>query len=189
MNALDPWEVRWAPHDEPTYQAVLSYLRPDDIVLDIGAGDLRLARRMASLAQHVFAIEMQSTLADQEGPWPDNLTVIYADARSVPWPTGITLGVLLMRHCTHVGLYTARLRALGCQRLVTNARWGLDVELMELGPRAAWATVKAGWYACFCGQTGFVPDAAGQFTAEQLEQVTEVESCPACTGKRVDDGN
>jgi hypothetical protein len=187
MKALDPWEACWSAYDEPTYEAVLSYVRPDDVVLDIGAGDLRLARRMAGLARHVFAIEMQSSLVDQNGPWPDNLTVIYADARNVSWPAGITLGVLLMRHCTHVGLYAARLRAVGCRRLVTNARWRLGVELMALGPRAAWTTVEAGWYACSCGQTGFVPGAPERFTAEQLEQITEVESCPAC--KRINDGD
>ena len=180
VQPLDPWEIRWAPYDEKTYQAALSYVEPDDVILDIGAGDLRLSKQMARAARHVFAIERRPDLLDDE-PLPDNLTVICGDARTLPWPAGITLGVLLMRHCTHVGLYVARLRAAGCHRLVTNARWGMDVELMDLGPRAAWKTVQMGWYACTCGQTGFVSGPLDQLTAASMEQVHEVEGCPACT--------
>lgn len=177
---LDEWEARWAPYDEPTYQTVLSYVQPDDVVLDIGAGDLRLARRMAVIAQRVYAIEMQPGLLANQGPLPDNLTVLCGDARFISWPTGVTLGVLLMRHCTHVGLYVARLRAAGCRRLLTNARWGLEVELMGLGARAAWNTVDFGWYACTCGQTGFVAGPLERATPARMEFVTEVEQCPAC---------
>lgn len=180
VQPLETWESRWAPYDEATYQAVLAEVRADDIVLDIGAGDLRLARRMAAIASWVFAIEARPELLAQQGPLPANLTVMPGDARQLLWPSRISLGVLLMRHCTHVGLYAARLRAAGCRRLVTNARWGMAVEVMSLGPRAAWADVDLGWYACLCGQTGFVPGPPERLTAERIEQVTEVESCPAC---------
>jgi hypothetical protein len=177
---LDAWETRWAPYDEPTYQTALSYVQPDDVVLDIGAGDLRLTRRMAAIARRVFAIEMQPALLSRQKPLPDNLTVLCADARRIPWPAPITVGVLLMRHCTHVGFYVARLRTAGCQRLITNARWGMDVELMELGSRLLWPAIELGWYACTCGQTGFVPGSPEQLTEERLSQVVEVENCPAC---------
>ncbi len=179
---LDEWERRWAPYDEPTYQAVLSYIRPDDVVLDIGAGDLRLARRMAAIARCVYAIEIQPALLAHRGPLPANLTVLCADARSIPWPRGITLGVLLMRHCTHVGLYAARLRAAGCRGLITNARWRLDVEWMDLGLRLPWAKVEFGWYACLCGQTGFVAGPPELLTEARMDQVSETENCPACLG-------
>jgi len=177
---LDPWEACWAAYDEPTYRAALSYVRPADVVLDIGAGDLRLARRIARIARRVFALEMQPQLLTGGLPWPDNLTVICADARSIPWPPHISLGVLLMRHCTHVGLYVARLRAVGCQRLITNARWGMAVELVNLGPRLDWSAVKMGWYACVCGQVGFVPAPPEQLTVKHSQDVAEVERCPAC---------
>lgn len=177
---LDEWEARWASYDELTYQTVLSYIQPDDVVLDIGAGDLRLTRRIAVTARHVYAIEMQPDLLANQGPLPDNLTVLCGDARSIPWPTNITLGVLLMRHCTHVGLYITRLRSVGCRRLITNARWRLDVEVMDLGPQAPWSTVDFGWYACTCGQTGFVPGPLEQITAARMEFITEVEQCPTC---------
>ena len=179
-GSLDEWEARWSPYDEPTYQTVLNYIQPDDVVLDIGAGDLRLAKRMATTARRVYAIEMQPGLLANQEPLPDNLTVLCGDARFISWPAGVTLGVLLMRHCTHVGLYAARLRAVGCRRLLTNARWRLDVEVMDLGQRAAWSTLDFGWYACTCGQTGFVPGPLEQVTTTQMELVTEVEQCPAC---------
>jgi hypothetical protein len=177
---LDTWEARWAAYDEPTYQDVLHHIRPDDIVLDIGAGDLRLARRMAAIAHHVFAIENQPILLAEQPPLPPNLTVICVDARTIPWPDSITLGVLLMRHCTHTGLYANRLRAVGCHRLVTNARWGLTLEQVDLGPRLPWSAVEIGWYACLCGQTGFVVGSPERLTPLQIEYVAEVEQCPAC---------
>ena len=59
---LNDWEARWAPYDEPTYQTVLQAIRPDDLVLDIGAGDLRLACRMAAVCRGVIAIERQPAL-------------------------------------------------------------------------------------------------------------------------------
>ncbi|MEW5956622.1 MAG: rRNA adenine N-6-methyltransferase family protein [Chloroflexota bacterium] len=180
MKTLDPWEARWAPYDESTYRAALSFVQADDVVLDIGAGDLRLSKRMAAIARHVYAIELKSYLLPDRLFLADNLTVICADARQSPWPSGITLGVLLMRHCTQLGLYVARLRAAGCRRLITNARWGMDVELMDLGRRAAWNPARIGWYACTCGQTGFIPAPPAQLTAAHMEHITEVESCPAC---------
>jgi hypothetical protein len=183
VQVLNSWEARWAPYDEATYQAALSYAQPDDVVLDIGAGNLGLAQRMADIAKQVYAIEMQPDLLTGSVFLPDNLTVLCADARSVPWPENITLGVLLMRHCTHVQLYASRLRTVGCRRLVTNARWGLDVELVDLGQRAAWDSVDIGWYACTCGQTGFVPGPPEQLTGDRMEQVTEVESCPTCDSR------
>jgi hypothetical protein len=100
----------------------------------------------------------------------------------MPWPKGVTLGVLLMRHCTHFGLYVARLRKVGCRRLITNARWRMAVELVDLGPRLAWNEADFGWYACTCGQIGFVPGPVELLTPDRMEQVAEVEECPTCGG-------
>lgn len=186
-GGLDDWEARWAPYDEPTYQAVLGHIQPDDMVLDIGAGDLRLTRRIAAIARRVFAIERQPGLLAKQSALPDNLTLLCADARSVPWPTGITVGVLLMRHCTHVGLYANRLRTIGCRRLITNARWGMAIEVMDLGWRRPWQSVDFGWYACLCGETGFVPGPPEQLTEERMDQVIETENCPACLRLQKDD--
>ena len=190
MNAfvvapLDPWEQMWAPYDEATYATVLAAIGPDDVVLELGAGDLRLARRLALAARRVIAWELHRHLLDQAPcPHPPNLTVHCTDARRQPIPAGITTAVLLMRHCQHFGLYVARLRAAGCQRLITNARWRTGVEVIDLGPGLPFAAIAPGWWACKrCGQVGFTPiapDAIDQIDAAALDRVSDVEGCPAC---------
>jgi hypothetical protein len=180
MRPLDPWEARWAAYDEPTYRAALSFVRPTDIILDIGAGTLQFARLAAKIARQVYAVEVQAGLLSNQLSLPDNLVVICADARTIPWPNNITLGVLLMRHCTHFRLYATWLLALGCERLVTNARWRMGVELVPLTGRRQWQTVSAGWYACLCGATGFIETEPALLTEAHLEQVVEVASCPEC---------
>ncbi len=180
------WEGLWAPYDQPTYQAVLEMLTPDDIVLEIGAGDLRLAIQMAKAAQKVYAIEIQEPLLDRalnsaSEPLPGNLIVLCGDARCLPFPSGIITGVLLMRHCTHFNLYVNKLKRAGCQRLITNARWRMGVEMILLQePRAPFDKVPMGWYACWCGAVGFKPGPAGLFTPDQDAAVHEVTDCLHC---------
>src|SRR5512137_989487 len=129
MKPLERWEALWAPYDEPTYQLVLDYVRPYDVVLDIGAGDLRLTRRVAAVARRVYAIERDPavlTRSDRRAAcWPANLIVICADALATAFPPDVTTALLLMRHCTreHFAAYRQRLSALPrCRRLITNAR-------------------------------------------------------------------
>jgi hypothetical protein len=191
MNRLDPWEARWAPYDEATYATVLAAVEPSDVVLDIGAGDLRLARRMTQVAQRVIAWEIQPELvAAAEGATRDTghetahrLTVVCTDARTEPVPPGVTVAVLLMRHCAHFALYVAKLRAAGCRRLLTNARWGMGVEMIDLAPGVPFISVGAGWYACRrCGAVGWVGDDAAAVTETTVAHVADVEGCPACGG-------
>ncbi|MFZ2420551.1 MAG: methyltransferase domain-containing protein [Anaerolineae bacterium] len=176
------WESAWAPCDEATYVDALALLRPDDVVLDIGAGDLRLARRMAQQCRQVIALERQAAVLVRAGstPPPANLTAICADALTWPLPAGITTAVLLMRHCTHLAAYADRLRRAGCRHLITNARWRLGVELIELAAGVPWNSVAGGWYACRCGAVGFKPLPAAGLTAALLQQTAEVLDCPAC---------
>jgi hypothetical protein len=177
----------WAPYDEGTYREVLSHLRPEDVILEIGAGDLRLARRMAPVVRHVYAIEIQSTIlasvhTEKGDDRPINLTVQCGDARSLPFPRGITSAVLLMRHCEHFSLYYEKLIAAGCRRLITNARWRMGVEMIALRPtNKPFSTIDIGWYACRCGGTGFVPGAAQDITPRIMDHSHEVNRCPACS--------
>jgi hypothetical protein len=182
IEPLDTWEAQWAPYDEATYAAVLTAIGPQDVVLDIGAGDLRLAHRLAGVARHVIAWELQpDLLARAPRPLPGNLTPVVADARTEPMPAGVTVAVLLMRHCQHYALYVSKLRAAGCQRLVTNARWRTGIEVVDLSPGVPFASVEIGWYACRrCGAVGFAGQDASQVNEAVLNHVIDVEGCPAC---------
>ncbi|SRR6266496_3009737 len=181
------WEAIFAPCDQPTYQTVLNLLRPEDIVLDIGAGDLRLSRQMAGLVRTVYAVEVNESVLGQglslPDPLPDNLIAIQADARTLAFPTGITVGVLLMRHCTHFRLYAEKLRFAGAERVITNARWHMSVEEVNLqAARTAFHDVAMGWYACLCGATGFKIGTVGaeDWSKEMDQVIHEVTNCPLC---------
>lgn len=180
------WEATFAPYDQPTYQAVLDFLEPEDIVLEIGAGDLRLARQMAGIVRKVYAVEVNARLLEQASassdPLPGSLIPILADAQSFDFPKDVTVGVLLMRHCTHFRLYVDKLQNAGAQTLVTNARWHMGVEAVDLrAERIAFEELDMGWYACLCGATGFKAGPAEQWSAEMDHVVHEAADCPQCT--------
>ena len=178
-QALSSWEGRWSPYDDVTYQAALNLVERDDVVLDIGAGDLRFARRAAEKAKRVYAIERNRSLLAQDAS--ENVILIKKDARFVSFPTDITVAVLLMRHCTHFQRYAEKLKAVGCTRLITNARWGMGVECVELfGERLLFTAVSLGWYACWCGATGFVPGPPEMLDTTIESTILEVKSCPKC---------
>lgn len=180
------WERMWAPYGEGTYRQVLAWLGPADVVLDIGAGDFRLAQRMAAITQHVYAIELNRRLAAMASAHlpAGNLTVIWDDAYRVPFPAGITAAVLLMRHCRHLPVLLEKLRYVGCPRLITNARWRAGVELIDLRTSPApYAAASLGWYACRCGATGFIPGPAEALTFEIEAKVQEVVDCPDCKAR------
>lgn len=187
MKPLERWEALWAPYDEPTYQLVLDYVRPDDVVLDIGAGDLRLTKRVAAIARRVYAIERDPAVLarSDRGSWPANLIVICADALATAFPSDVTTAVLLMRHCTreHFAAYVQRLSALRrCRRLITNARWKMDVEEMQIRSACSvpYDPDRMGWYACRCGAIGFTPGDPQVIDQAMLAVVNEVADCPNC---------
>ena len=140
-------------------------------------------------AQRVIAWELRPEIvARAPQPLPPNLQVAIVDARLAPVPAAVTVAVLLMRHCTHFATYVARLRVAGCQRLITNARWGMGVEQVDLGPGVPYGSVKLGWYACRrCGAVGFAGTDATQLTADLVDQVADVEGCPACQPSTAED--
>lgn len=181
------WEAIYAPYDQTTYQAVLDQLGPKDVILDIGAGDLRLARQMARIAQKVYAVEISAQVLNQAYDslhgFPANLISIGADARALDFPPDITTGVLLMRHCTCFGLYAEKLQKAGATRLITNARWRMSVEVVHLlAGRLSFAEAAMGWYACLCGGTGFKEGPAEHWSFEMDRVINEVFNCPKCIG-------
>ena len=183
-HGLTNWEGWFSPYDDEVYTEVLRNIAEDDVVLEIGAGDLRLALRLAGRARKVYAVEVNPKVL---GPaleaigWdlPCNLVAICANALDIPFPSDVTVAVLLMRHCQHFGDYVAKLRAIGCQRLITNARWKAGVEVIELAAQGEdFSQVKGGWYACKCGAVGFVP--CDPSDGEVPFSIHEVENCPHC---------
>jgi hypothetical protein len=186
LEADAAWERMWAPYSADVYERVLEQIARDDIVLDIGAGDLRLSRQMAGRALQVWAIEQRQELVAKEIPGlPQNCVVIRGDARTVAFPAEITVAVLLMRHCRHVALYWDKLLQTACGRLITNARWRLGVEIIDLNaPRIPFRSLGIGWFACRCGHHGFVPGPASALTGEVAERIWEVFDCPMCFSTR-----
>jgi predicted RNA methylase len=180
---IHDWEAVFAPYDEDTYRAVLAQITPYDVVLDIGAGDLRLTRRVAAIARRVVAIERDPAALARSDRWPANLIVICADALTVSFPADVTTAILLMRHCTreHFAAYVQRLSALRrCRRLITNARWKMDVEAIDLRYSRAYDPNRMGWYACRCGSIGFTPGDPAAITPQVLAEVIDIVSCPQC---------
>ncbi len=183
-HGLSGWEMAYAPYDEATYRFVLDRLQPQDVVLDIGAGDCRLALAAASRVARVYAVEVHprrvARCLQRVGErLPRNLQVICANALDFPFPAEVTVGVLLMRHCQHWAEFLRRLREGGARRLFTNARWGLAVEEIDLtAPRLAFDQAPPGWYACLCGAVGFKEPL---HLDEPIEEgVHEVRHCPRC---------
>ena len=178
------WERMWAPYDQKTYFAVLAEIRPDDIVLDIGAGDLRLTREIAKLARRVYAYELHVAIVKDalfENPLPENLSCVICDALWMPFPSGVSAAVLLMRHCTHYRNYVEKLKSAGASRLITNVRWGFGVEVIHLDEVGIdFDQLELGWYACSCGATGFKPGPAERVDQAVLDVVHEVINCPEC---------
>jgi len=189
LHDLADWEGWFSPYDDETYSAVLDHVTEEDVVLEIGAGDLRLALRLAHRARRVYAVEVNPLVI---GPaldiigmhLPRNLHVVCANALDFPVPPGVSVAVLLMRHCQHFGRYFDRLQAAGCRWLLTNARWKNGVEAIDVGaPRLPFEQVHEGWYACGCGAVGYVG------TGEQAAAPpVEVRTCPACAPAGLDVG-
>jgi SAM-dependent methyltransferase len=184
---LTDWEGWWSPYCEKIYRFVLDHVLAEDIVLEIGAGDLRLALRLAQKARRVYAVEVNpctlgAALAEIGHDMPRELIAICGNALDVPFPPGVTVAVLLMRHCQHFARYVVKLREVGCRRLITNARWGMGVEVVDLSPGAEFTAVKSGWYACKCGAVGFVTPADISTWTEG--PTVEVEQCPRCMGDK-----
>ena len=148
---LVDWEGWFSPYDEGTYRAVLDHILPEDVMLEIGAGDLRLALRLAEQARRVYALEVNPSVVSAALEviglrLPRNLHVVCANALDHPVPAGVTVGVLLMRHCQHFGQYFDRLQTAGCQRLLTNARWKSGIEIIDLTiSRLSFAEIGEGW--------------------------------------------
>jgi hypothetical protein len=185
LSATD-WEALWSPYDQPTYSAILDLIHATDVVVEIGAGDLRLARQIIQRAMKVYAVEINPMVLKLGSKPPisnfQGLIPICADARQFDIPSDTSVGVLLMRHCLNFRLYAQKLKQAGVHRLITNARWRMGVECVRLQiERVAYSVLSIGWFACWCGAVGFKPGAVEALTPENVNAVYEVINCPVCT--------
>ncbi len=182
---LQDWEAWFAPYDDAIYKFVVERLHPDDVLLDIGAGDFRLAAAAAPRVKRVYAIEvfpeLVATFLQQAGTeLPRNLQVICANALDFPFPADVTVGVLLMRHCQHFATYYQKLTSIGAQRLFTNARWHMDSEEIDLTlKRFDFDKAPDGWYACACGTVGY-KESSTDNNIPAAGAIHEVKNCPHC---------
>jgi hypothetical protein len=177
------WELLYAPYDPATYQLALNELSAGDVIIDIGAGDMRFARMAANHVRKIYAVEQSPEIFSSAFAQhlPANVEAICCDAREWEFPADVTTGILLMRHCQHFRLYAEKLLKCGAKKLITNARWGMSVESVSLTQsRVLFEQLPIGWYACWCGATGFKPGPVELLTADLEGNTFEVCECPDC---------
>lgn len=85
----------YVPH-EGNYREMLSELSENDVLCDMGAGDLRFALIASVICEKVYAVEMSpklisKSLALMDYDLPSNLIVVCADWRQIPVPEDVTI--------------------------------------------------------------------------------------------------
>jgi SAM-dependent methyltransferase len=183
LQGLDEWESLFFAN-KFLYQDVLKEISSEDIVLDIGAGNLSLSILLAKKVKAVYAIEVNpmiiaNALEDIGYNLPVNLYVTCGNALKLEFPKNVSAAILLMRHCLHFKEYFAKLKQTNCKKLITNARWKSGFEVIDLdAPRIPFSALKEGWYACDCGAVGYKGE--GNFPDSMP---VEVFGCPQCYSK------
>ena len=75
-------------------------VKPGETYLELGPGVCSLARLMANIAGHVYAVDVSRVVSEGE-PFPDNLEFVLSDGTSVPVPTNsvdVAFSNQLMEH-------------------------------------------------------------------------------------------
>lgn len=104
-HGMEGWEIFFMP-EEMYYQDCLSKLSPDDVVFDVGAGDLRFDLVMSRMCRRVYAVEITPQLVSSAlriigWDMPANLTVICGNAFEMELPGDVTTVTCLMIHRKH----------------------------------------------------------------------------------------
>lgn len=129
-QSLFGFEYKSTP-DVEFYPFVLENLDPDDVVLDLGAGDLRLDILMAERVKKVYAVEVNPILVGRAlqiigYDLPRNLIVICANLFDIEIPKDATVAVILMRHCTRREEIIRRFKKL---KIITN--FGGEINIID----------------------------------------------------------
>lgn len=104
-RGLRGWEAFFVP-EVFYYDDVLKSLKPNDVVFDVGAGDLRFDLMLSEKVSKVYAVEVNPTiLADALKiigyDLPNNLIVICGNAFRMELPSDVTVVTCLMIHRNH----------------------------------------------------------------------------------------
>jgi len=99
------WECFFVP-EEWFYSDVLKLLKSDDVVFDVGAGDLRFDLLMAEKVRKVYAVEINPTILGKARQiigydLPTNLIVLCGNAFKMELPSDVTVVTCLMIHREH----------------------------------------------------------------------------------------
>lgn len=99
-----PEELFFVPEDW-LYDEVLEQLNKDDVVMDMGAGDLRLSLLMAEKVKKVYAIEINHQVVSYaldviSYDIPPNLDIIVGSMFDYEIPSDVTTIVVLVKNIT-----------------------------------------------------------------------------------------
>jgi hypothetical protein len=119
------WEGFFCP-DEGCYEFVLDNVDADDVVFDVGAGDLRLDVLMAQKVKKVYAVEVNPKVLGRAltvigYDLPPNLIPICGNGFDLEVPSDVTTIVMLMRHRVHEIPFNKWVKV---RRLITIERKG-----------------------------------------------------------------
>lgn len=104
-HGMKGWEIFFVPETE-NYADCLEQLSRNDVVFDVGAGDLRFDLVIAEKVRKVYAVEidpviLSSALRIIGWNMPVNLTVICGSAFEMELPGDVTVVTCLMIHRQH----------------------------------------------------------------------------------------
>jgi tRNA G46 methylase TrmB len=93
----------WFLPEHKEYRKVLSHIKSDDVVLDIGAGNFALDLLLAEKCTKVYAIEVNPKVVSDALKiigynQPRNLVIICANGLDFPVPKDVNTLVMLLRH-------------------------------------------------------------------------------------------
>lgn len=104
-HGMKGWEIFFVP-EESNYKSCMAQLSKDDVVFDVGAGDLRFDLMMAKKVKRVYAVEINPTILASAlriigYDLPINLTVICGNAFGMELPSDVTVVTCLMIYREH----------------------------------------------------------------------------------------
>lgn len=104
-HGMKGWEIFYVP-EEMFYDACLEKLSRDDVVFDVGAGDMRFDLIMSEKVRKVYAVEINPKITARalniiRYGMPTNMIAICGNAFEMELPRDVTVVTCLMIHRQH----------------------------------------------------------------------------------------